>query len=1132
MADFSSYKPYLYLEGFRTRIMRVQCTTGVGMPARASITIPGSKWGSKIVPGTRVELWLEEEKELGPFLYFTGTVKEYPDRNVGLGSKTIVLDCSSDFASLMEARIQTINIRDSIGIGGQGKWQLLTGRGTIKVPGGVAGTASAAALWKELMKTSPKGKVKGEEKSNDQLDQVATFKGKLLGLIQSLMMMHPMHFEHLRRTQFLDRLGMYIDENATRIFRADAGGKDAAKMQAWLIDAVFQGNKTAWQAINDLAGVMFHDVVSVCPPIKDSHEILERGPMYLPPKKWVQWMMGTTTDVSPTDIKLEDYVTVERTSSSMLDVLIKPDMRGCYPPTCNVVQPNMYEQFRFRRNSGVTRMGMYVPTMGGFGLSVLRPDVLESVYYRSLKYGAKSTKFAPKSDLLNHHANDFVTNEERVLGKIGYTQTNMDPAVAKSYSWAFRNDWEEKKKELERKVNEILDSDVKALLVKMVPAGMTESKASNINTSSKVRNLARDSLIELFKSRGLSGSEATTMAKKYVEKFKDYIDKAATEFRAAAKKLKEAQERYWEGKEGEAKSTFDKWQTEYESLLEAFKLPTQKKLLDDMLSDEPGIDDYITAYRQEANKRFDGLRGGTIEVGGKLNLSAISGFPVMFVDPDGTDIIGYLQGKTDILDWNSGSATTSYTVKNPRDLYDVDFNSPTRQKKFMLNQVGQNQFSWGKTFDYSSMVYQKFLRAKAFVPAMMKNYCGFPTSEANNYLAYMQEDVASNVKPHDRSKLVYLEDGMAHLGLCIKNKNISRMYAERRSVRDLNPNAGDIFLDDSTTAKASDMLPKISTLTGVYAKTSREQFYCVGDVMALMVESDTSDLKKKIELLDSRNGRFGYIFDNFNSDKSVPPVAKEYFEQFAGFVDDPLIKEDLEKASFGELTKFEFESAPRRNGNPGVTFTDLLLSYLSTFETPITANDIHGSGKPANNPDLEKLKSVTSWHKGRYKEAARKLIKNLIDDISEDYITNQQMYFTSDGTPISGLGGMIDKSINAEYQKAETEKKSDEMLEFGKDYNRRKTDVTLKKSEKAFIKEQVLLRVKAMKYTGQPYSSRLSFIAAYQASQAPGHGDKASLADMSTPEIPRPMSDADCVDFRMNIVYNMIEEMEQYARLG
>jgi hypothetical protein len=1132
MADIKTYKPYFYIEGYRTRIMRAMVTTGIGMPARANIIIPGSKWGGKIVPGTRVELWLEENEEDGPFLYFSGSVKERPSRNVGLGNKTLTLDCWSDFASLMEARIQTIGIRDSIGVAGQGQWQLLVGRGTIRVPGGVGGTAAAASLWKELLKTDVKGSVKGTKESNtDQVDKVAQFKGKLLSVIQALMMMHPMHFDHLRRTQFLDRLGAYIDENAVRILRTDAGGKVLqGKFKGWIVDAAFQGNKTAWQAINDLVGAMFHDTVSVCPPIKDSHEILNRGPMYLPPVKWVDWMMGSTDSVKPTDIKLEDFTAVERTSSSVLEMLIKPDMRGCFPPQCNVIKPDMYEQFTMSHSTQVTRMGMYIPVLSGKGMSVLRPDVLESVYYRSLKYGGKRTKFAPKSDLLNSFGNDFVTNEERMLNKIGYMQDTMNPAVAKTYSGAIRADWENGKKELERKLGELSKEEIRSLFARMPYLGDVDDKT------------AIEEIKVIMKARGLSAVEATTMAKKYVKQYGSMLQQSITAYNTLVNQLKEDEANVKDVTNSTPRdqrlALIKKWQDQYRKTVSSLKTPDEKKRLDAMLNDPPGVDDYLIAYRQEAQKRYDEYRSEQMSVEGALNLSAVCGFPALFVDPDGDDVIGYLHTKVDVLDWSSGAATTKYVVQGARDLYSVDFNSPTRQKKFMLNHVGQNHFSWGKTFDYSSMVYQKFLRSKAFVPAMMSS-CGFESTKAKNFLRYMVEGLSTTINPDDRTKLVYIDDGLAHLGLCVRDGDMSRMYPEYRNAATVDGKIGSVFLDDREfDANTTKLVPNISTIRDIYKDRSREQFYCVADVMANMVEADKSLIKEKLALLDARNGRLGYIFDNFNVEKDVPPIAVEYFKQFDGDATKPLIRDD--RADMAKKTKYVFKTWPRRDGNPGVSFTDLLLSYLSTFEKPLTANDVHGDGKPPRNLDLEKMKDVTDWHKGRYKEAARSLIKKIVNNIASDMEKDRKLYFNSDGTPVSAMDSMLDKDINATYQKLEAEKKTAEMEKYGKDYNRNKTNVDLKKSEKAFIKQQIINRLYGMQYGGKFYAARVAFQAEYQSTQTAANGmsvtgasgKKQSLADMSTPEIPRPMSEAECIDFRRNIVYNMIEEMKNYVRIG
>jgi len=829
-------------------------------------------------------------------------------------------------------------------------------------------------------------------------------------------------------------------------------------------------------------------------------------------------------------------------------MLVKPDMKGCFPPECNIVKPEMYSQFTLQENSSVTRMGMYIPVARGQGISVLRPDVLESVYYRMLKYGGKSTKFTPKSDLLNNYASDFVTNEERMYGKIGYAQENMDPAVVKAYSWIFKNDWEEEKKKLEKLSRELTDVDVINMLTKMPPLGEGVKKKQAI-----------EEIRVVLVARGLSGVEAKSMATKYYEKFKEHLSTETAAISSATQSLdakttaiktnsdfisnlsamddelgsspttatgRQVRDAKLKRLNEEQKTLLSKWSDEYNKIVERLKDPPHKKRLTEMVANPPGIDDYIIGLRQEAQKRYDALRGGAIGVSGTLNLSPVCGFPILFADPDGDDAIGYLVGKVDTIEWGESTiATTEYTVENPRPLYKVDYNSPTRNGKFMFNNVGQNHFSWGKNFDYSTMVYSKFLKSRAFIPIVLAN-SGFESLKAKNFLKNIETGLTTTAVPENIPNRIYFDDALADLGLFMADNDFSHLWDEMRDVDAPNDEE-----PKDIGAMVGVIRPEWDRLKDVYKYKSREQFYCVADVLSKIAEADASNLQDRLELLDSRNGRLGYLFMHFDPKKTVPVKTKNFYKKFGEFATDKLAPNDMEEVQ--KLTKYEIPSSPRRGGNPGISFTDLLLAYLSTFEVPITAKDVHGSGSIPSSNESDKLKprkdldAVTKWHKSRYRTASRALIVDIISDMQLDIEKNRAAYVTNGGVIDYSF---LDKEIKKAYSVNEAYKKTEELQEYGRNYKNKSTDVTLKQPELDYIKDTLALGLLPKSKAALNQYDMCNVLTPDAGRSIKGNGKNLKLADMATTEIPRPMSDADCIEFRRVIVYNMIEEMKRDVR--
>jgi hypothetical protein len=642
----SSYKTFVYMETVLIPHTRISVATGVGMPATATIIIPPCTWGSRLIPGTRVTIFIQVDNDPKLIPYFIGKIDQNPSMTIGIGDKSITIFCVSHFISLSKANINGLGITEMATGAVGGDTKLIIGSGEIKIPQ-VDKSLGLVQMWGPLINNATKAKIIRDPLDVTSMDQslnALSAKGKIFSLLQTVLLSSTLTRDELRRTRYLDRLGMYINEDASNMINNQGPDNLLSKN---IVAQIFQGRKSGWQILQEYTSLFQHDVVSVCPLLKATFDVPLRGEMGLPPDS-ANYLLAQNGKIP----KMTDYMGILGCQDSFLECLIKPNMIGTYPPTSNVISPEQYSYFSFNKPKGLTRMAVKVPHLPGITSVILEPPALENAYHIGIKFGdGKSTDASAVnlSSTMLTRGSDYITNEERIIDHMQYNVTQMNPLVQNTIG-----------------KNASPPPGEKELIEEM--ATFLANNTCGDTTGFTVESLSQ----MLVTGRGVPINAAMAAAKKIIDQDKsDEALKTKAMDDAGGKTLNLESEL---GKEALDKLNKSIVEGKRVAFIEMSKDLIASKKQQDVAPSKTGHPEKMMAWRQETNQMFDDARSGSIQVSGSFNLEPVCGFSILFQDSQtGRDVIGYLVSKTDTIDYQAGVATTQYNVSNAELLVDIDY---------------------------------------------------------------------------------------------------------------------------------------------------------------------------------------------------------------------------------------------------------------------------------------------------------------------------------------------------------------------------------------------------------------------------------------------------------------------------
>lgn len=1153
------YKAYLYLEDNLIPVVRISVSTGIGEPASANITIPPSSWAERIAPGTRVMIFLQENGKDKMFLWFMGTVSAFPMIGIGNGDKSINLACVSDFASLTKVPITGTNI-SSVAMGAlNGETKILSASGSVQMPVSHE-TIGMVQMWGPLLNTKQIGSVTtsllNPLTEDDQPNEDVSVRGKIFAILQTILLSNSLTRDELRRSKYLDRLAIYVDENASQMLLNQ--GVEGTIFNKNVVYQLFQGTKTGWQILNEYLGLVFHEIVSVAPPLRAEFDVPHRSEMMLP--VGVAKYLYKEKDSNPS-LTLKDYMSLYRNQSSIMECLIKPDMTGTFPPSCNVIQPDQYNYFNYTRPVGVTRMAVQIPQSPGLTSVVLQPPELEEAFSTSLEYAKGSGKASDAqvwnmSDTVVHRGNDYVTNEERITNHIQFVAIQMNPLSQYTLARNIFDGVFPTPKQRNDIYAPLIDKYVKfmyeALTSDVVSVGYTDSE-----------------MLTSLRSRGLAYGDAEYIVNEIKTQVNSIIDEqkknAASISKEAAKDevdtayLASAAKKIYDGK--------------IEQLITKLTVQAAKKEQPVVAPGKQSLSqNYLTAWRQEATRMFDRSREGQLSITGSFNLKAQPGFSILFVDSNtNRDLVGYLRRKTDTLDFSSGAAVTQYDITNAELLTDLDFSRPTLDGGFLYKTFGSHRFSWGKPFDYSTRIYRKFLHDCAYIP---ESHLGVIS---NIESLFLQNKVSSN-SALPAKRLTSFDETLAFVGLRYNTQTVKdtppggiaiansdppiKLYPDDLPIQDIldsRTKTAPIYVRDVVESPFKEnTLPSAYDVFKFHEQNgTKERFYVLGDFVSLWLESELyPQFNKIIAALDSRVGNIMYMYDILGSSKSVSNsdstvvsasadkdtliktnigalrtlVGAEKFDEFLQQIWSCL-DGDFADLAYNQLGWDFVPVSPRWAGNPGLAATDLLISYLSAFENKLNYSQIHnklpiGTSKVIDNVSLSKANLKAFIDKVYGTKSSD--IKSTLDDIRDEIINK---LVDQAERSILGINAYSAKNTSPSYAYLIGQAIATQDSTNLKQALRRSLDANTVLKGDPPQELDLIADVVTSQIMADANKFRKALDCVWTTEQAKYINNNLRGIENKIPPVPRPLTEQQVVAFRRKISDNIAQELSYYARV-
>lgn len=399
----------IFIENYQIPFSSVSVQTGVG-PLQAQIVIPPGKARRKILPGSRVNAFMQStETEWKWVWWFRGYTTNFPDQAIGMDESPIVLNVVSELHVLGSALMKYVMIGQQDALDTKVRENYLSGSVVMSKSG-------PHDLFFPFSQIS---------------DTNLGFGNRILGIVQALLSLNPQTWEQARRSRVLDYLLIETNDKISEEL-------DKAVVMSAITNVLAQIQQEDFSCMDVLVTILqyiFHDLCSVAPmrfngggylrtPRRDSYG-------YMPKIEW--WNLQ---DVGQSEL-VNAFCEMEETRYKLFDHIIKPSYEEGTPLIShNVIRTSDYSK-AYMQEVGNTRTIAKFPFMVQVGKpqsieDVAAPDCVEDAYQLALDL-VKTLKDNDgvfiKGNLFAERITGYRTNEERVINKVISRTITTDPRI-------------------------------------------------------------------------------------------------------------------------------------------------------------------------------------------------------------------------------------------------------------------------------------------------------------------------------------------------------------------------------------------------------------------------------------------------------------------------------------------------------------------------------------------------------------------------------------------------------------------------------------------------------------------------------------------------------------------------------
>lgn len=399
----------IFLENYQIPFSSVSVQTGVG-PLQAQIVIPPGKARRKILPGSRVNAFMQStETEWKWVWWFRGYTTNFPDQAIGMDESPIVLNIVSELHVLGSALMKYVMIGQQDATDTKVRENYNSGAVALHKSG-------PADLFFPFANIS---------------DTNIGFGNRILGIIQAILSMNPQAWEQARRSRVLDYLVIETNDKVSEEL-------DKAVVMSAVTNVLAQIQQPEFSCMDVLVTILqyiFHDLCSVA-PMRFSGKGVFRSPLrdsygYMPQLDW--WNLPEVGQNS----LVNAFCEMDTTNSKLFDHIIKPSFEEGSPLFAeNDITTEQYST-AYMQEVGNTRTIAKFPFMTQVGKpqvieDVSAPDCIEDAYLLALNMVQAlkdESGIFMKGNLFAERITGFRTNEERVINKVISRTITTDPRI-------------------------------------------------------------------------------------------------------------------------------------------------------------------------------------------------------------------------------------------------------------------------------------------------------------------------------------------------------------------------------------------------------------------------------------------------------------------------------------------------------------------------------------------------------------------------------------------------------------------------------------------------------------------------------------------------------------------------------
>lgn len=395
----------VFIEGYAMPCASVRVETGIG-PLAAQITIPPGEYRRKILPGSRVLVFIKDEGYY--YEWFQGITTNQPEVALGFDEYPVTLNIIGELGLLQSILMNYLSIGQVDVTNQKFKSQSLSGKVNL----------FRAGLGPLLFPFT-----------SALTDRNINYGDRVMGIIQALVSMDPQGWEDLRRLQYLDRLSVIMADKIANDLDASVVGISVANMLGSMQAESF----TALDILNVILQMSLHELVSIA-PMRYAYDIkmpiVDRHSNYMPRGLSIDEL----SSISQSDL-VTKFCTRTSFSRTVIDHFIKPIDRFT-APSVNQITKNMYST-AYVLDSTKTRAIVKVPLHAGTAqpfatFEELMPPALDSVFKSITAASTQATNnpaLSAVSSVMAERVTGFRTNEEKVYGGVRASYRGIDPRI-------------------------------------------------------------------------------------------------------------------------------------------------------------------------------------------------------------------------------------------------------------------------------------------------------------------------------------------------------------------------------------------------------------------------------------------------------------------------------------------------------------------------------------------------------------------------------------------------------------------------------------------------------------------------------------------------------------------------------